>query len=151
MKLTLFSDYSLRVLLYLTANGDRLVTLGEISDAYGISHHHVVKVVQLLVDEGFIDSTRGRGGGVRLARPPEEINVGALVRLTEPGLELVECFDRRTNTCPIEPACGLKHVLSEAQAAFFAVLDRHTLADFGPRGPALIKLWRRELAGKERA
>lgn len=145
MKLTLFSDYSLRVLLYLATNGGRLVTLAEISQAYGISQHHVVKVVQHLVEEGFVESTRGRGGGIRLAKPPSAINVGALVRKTEPGLELVECFDRRTNSCPIDSACGLKHVLEDAQSAFFDVLDRHTLADFVPRAPALLKLWRRNL------
>ena len=145
MKLTLFSDYSLRVLLYLATNGERLITLAEISQAYGISQHHVVKVVQRLVEEGFVESTRGRGGGIRLAKAPSAINVGALVRMTEPGLELVECFDRRTNTCPIDSACGLKHVLEDAQSAFFDVLDRHTLADFVPRAPALLKLWRRNL------
>lgn len=145
MKLTLFSDYSLRVLLYLATNGERLITLAEISQAYGISQHHVVKVVQHLVEEGFVESTRGRGGGIRLAKSPAAINVGALVRMTEPGLELVECFDRRMNTCPIDSACGLKHVLEDAQSAFFDVLDRHTLADFVPRAPALLKLWRRNL------
>lgn len=145
MKLTLFSDYSLRVLLYLATNDQRLVTLAEISRAYGISQHHVVKVVQHLVEEGFVESTRGRGGGIRLAKPPSAINVGALVRMTEPGLELVECFDRRTNSCPIASACGLKSVFEDAQSAFFDVLDRHTLADFLPRAPALLKLWRRNL------
>jgi Rrf2 family nitric oxide-sensitive transcriptional repressor len=143
MKLTLFSDYALRVVLYLGTNDDRLVKMAEISGAYGISPHHVVKVIQLLVDQGLVESTRGRNGGLRLARAAADINVGALVRLTEPGLELVECFDRRTNTCPIEPACGLKNVLEDAQAAFFKVLDAHTVADFLPRAPALIKLWRR--------
>jgi Rrf2 family nitric oxide-sensitive transcriptional repressor len=146
MKLTLFSDYSLRVLLYLSANRERLITVREISRAYGISQHHLVKVVQHLVEKGFVESTRGRGGGIRLAQAPAAINVGALVRMTEPGLELVECFDRRTNTCPIDQACGLKHVLENAQSAFFDVLDQHTLADFSARSPALIKLWRRKLA-----
>jgi Rrf2 family nitric oxide-sensitive transcriptional repressor len=146
MKLTLFSDYSLRVVLYLASNGDRLVTLSEMSRAYRISHHHLVKVVQRLNDEGFVESTRGRGGGCRLARLAREINIGALVRLTEPGLELVECFDPDTNTCPIDPACGLKPVLEHAQAAFLEVLDRHTVEDFLPKAPALLKLWKRELA-----
>jgi Rrf2 family nitric oxide-sensitive transcriptional repressor len=111
-----------------------------------VSHHHLVKIVQRLVAEGLVESVRGRGGGLRLGRPPEAINVGALVRLTEPDLELVECFDLRTNTCPIAPACGLKGALEAAQRAFLTVLDGYTLADFGARGPALIKLWRRELA-----
>jgi Rrf2 family transcriptional regulator, nitric oxide-sensitive transcriptional repressor len=145
MQLTLFSDYSLRVLLYLTMHGDRRVTLAEISSAYGISQHHLVKVVQRLVEEGWIESTRGRGGGLRLARPPGEINVGHVVRVTEPHLNLVECFDTQTNTCPIDRACGLKQVLLRAQAAFLNELEQHTLADFAPRAPALIKLWRRQL------
>jgi Rrf2 family nitric oxide-sensitive transcriptional repressor len=145
MQLTLFSDYSLRVLLYLTMHGDRRVTLAEMSSAYGISQHHLVKVVQRLVEEGLIESTRGRGGGLRLARPPGEINVGQVVRVTEPHLNLVECFDAQTNTCPIDRACGLKQVLLRAQAAFLDELERHTLADFAPRAPALIKLWRRQL------
>jgi Rrf2 family nitric oxide-sensitive transcriptional repressor len=100
-------------------------------------------VVQRLVDEGLVSSTRGRGGGLRLNRPPEEINVGALVRATEPHLNLVECFDGETNTCPIDSACGLKRVLRDAQRAFLGVLDASTLADFVPRAPQLIRLWRK--------
>ena len=143
MQLTQFSDYSLRLLLYLAAHPDRLVPIEEVSRAYGVSHHHLVKIVQLLVDRKFIASTRGRGGGLRLNRPPAEINVGALVRITEPHFDLVECFDRTTNTCPIEPACGLKQVLRDAGHAFLDVLDRRTLADFVPRAPELIRLWQR--------
>ena len=143
MQLTQFSDYSLRLLLYLAAHPDRLVPIEEISRAYGVSHHHLVKIVQLLVDRQFIASTRGRGGGLRLNRTPAEINVGALVRLTEPHFDLVECFDRTTNTCPIEPACGLKQVLRDARRAFLDVLDGRTLADFLPRAPELIRLWQR--------
>jgi len=143
MRLTLFSDFSLRLLLYLATHPDRNVELSEVADAYGVSHHHLTKVVQKLVAEGIVASVRGRGGGLRLGRAPEAINVGALVRLTEPDLDLVECFDRATNTCPIDSACGLKHVLVDAQKAFLAALDAHTLADFVPRAPALIRLWRR--------
>ena len=145
MQLTLFSDYSLRVLLYLTMHGDRRVTLAEVSTAYGISQHHLVKVVQRLVEEGLVESTRGRGGGLRLARSPSEINVGHVVRATEPHLNLVECFDAERNTCPIDRACGLKQVLLRAQGAFLNELEQHTLADFAPRAPALVKLWRRQL------
>jgi Rrf2 family nitric oxide-sensitive transcriptional repressor len=141
--LTLFSDYSLRLLLYLASCPERVVPLREVSDAYGISQNHLVKVVQLLVDHGFVESARGRGGGVRLARPADAINVGEIVRLTEPDFDLVECFDLRTNTCPIEPACGLKRALRQAQKAFVESLDAHTLADFKPRAPVLTKLWRR--------
>jgi Rrf2 family transcriptional regulator, nitric oxide-sensitive transcriptional repressor len=145
MQLTLFSDYSLRVLLYLSSHHERRVPLPEISAAYGISQHHLVKVVQRLVEEGLIESVRGRGGGLRLAREPRDINIAAVVRLTEPNLTLVECFDARTNTCPIDAACGLKTALVRAQDAFFAELERYSLADFSSRGPALIKLWRRNL------
>jgi Rrf2 family nitric oxide-sensitive transcriptional repressor len=143
MQLTRFSDYSLRVLLYLAAHRDRTVSIREISRAYGISEHHLVKVVQLLVSDGLVASTRGRGGGLRLNREPAAINVGAVVRLTEPNMALVECFDLERNTCPIEPACGLKNTLQQAQRAFLAVLDQHTLADSLPRAPRLIALWKR--------
>jgi Rrf2 family nitric oxide-sensitive transcriptional repressor len=143
VRLTLFSDYSLRLLLYLAAHPERTVALAEVAGAYGVSQNHLVKVVQKLVAGGFVESARGRGGGLRLACPPETINIGALVRMTEPDMDLVECFERRTNTCPIEPACGLKNVLQSAQRAFLGSLDTHTLADFVPRAPALIKLWRR--------
>lgn len=152
MQLTRFSDYSLRVLLYLAAHDDRLVSVDEVSRAYGVSKHHLVKVVQPLVDRGLVASTRGRGGGLHLKRRPADINVGALVRATEPHMNLVECFDRSSNTCPIEPACGLKRVLRDAQRAFLEVLDRSTLADFMPRAPQLIRLWKppRQLAGGHR-
>lgn len=146
MQLTLFSDYSLRLLLYLSAHRERRVALPEISAAYGISQHHLVKVVQTLIEEGLIESVRGRGGGLRLAREPSAVNIADVVRLTEPHANLVECFDANSNTCPIDGACGLKGALVRAQQAFFAELERYTLADFAPRAPALIKLWQRKLA-----
>jgi Rrf2 family nitric oxide-sensitive transcriptional repressor len=148
VQLTLFSDYSLRVLLYLAAHRERVVALPEIARAYGISQNHLIKVVQLLVAEGMLESVRGRSGGLRLAREPCDINVAAVVRRTEPHLDLVECFDSRTNTCPIDAACGLKGVLLKARAAFMSELERHTLADFLPRAPALIQLWRHNLQEK---
>jgi Rrf2 family nitric oxide-sensitive transcriptional repressor len=144
VQLTQFSDYSLRLVLYLAMHRDRAVSVQEVSTAYGISAHHLVKVVQRLSQGGVIASTRGRGGGVRLAREPEDVNIGALIRLTE-RFDLLECFDADTNTCPITRTCGLKHVVADAQRAFMAVLDQHTLADFLARGPALIKIWRRQL------
>lgn len=146
MQLTLFSDYSLRVLLYLTMHRERRVALSEISAAYGISQHHLVKVVQPLIGKGLIESTRGRGGGLRIGREPARINVADVVRSTEPHMNLVECFDQRTNTCPIDPACGLKKALLRARAAFLKELEGYTLADFAPHGPALIGLWKRQLA-----
>jgi Rrf2 family transcriptional regulator, nitric oxide-sensitive transcriptional repressor len=145
MQLTLFSDYSLRVLLYLTAHRDRVVALPEISKAYGISQNHLIKVMQRLVAEGWIESVRGRGGGVRLAREPRDINIAAVVRATEPHLDLVECFNAETNTCPIDAACGLKGALLRARAAFMRELERYSLADFAPRAAALIQLWGRNL------
>jgi Rrf2 family nitric oxide-sensitive transcriptional repressor len=149
MQLTQFSDYSLRVLLYLTANPERVVPLQEISRSYGVSHHHLVKVVRRLTERGLVASVRGRTGGVRLARRPSEINIGALVRATEPHMDLVECFDRETNTCPIDGVCGLKGVLKRATAAFVGVLDGHTLADFEPRAATLVKVWRRHRTSTE--
>lgn len=145
MQLTLFSDYSLRILLYLTAHRGCRVPLSEISRAYGISQNHLVKVVQLLIEQGWVESVRGRGGGLSLACEPGDINVATVVRLTEPHMNLVECFDPKTNTCPIDPACGLKKALVRARDAFLAELECYTLADFVSRGPALIKLWNRQL------
>jgi Rrf2 family transcriptional regulator, nitric oxide-sensitive transcriptional repressor len=145
VQLTQFSDYSLRTLLYLASHAERWVPLPEISRAYGISQNHLAKVVQLLQGHGLVESSRGRSGGLKLAKPPASINIGAVVRATEPHLHLVECFDAENNTCPIDPACGLKGVLLAAQRAFWRELDAHTLADFAPRAPALIKLWRRQL------
>jgi Rrf2 family transcriptional regulator, nitric oxide-sensitive transcriptional repressor len=145
MQLTQFSDYSLRVLLYLTARPERWVPLPEISRAYGVSHNHMAKVAQLLLERGYVESLRGRTGGLRLAKPPSQINVGSVVRATEPHFDLVECFDAKTNTCPIDPVCGLKGALVSAQKAFLQELDRFTLADFLPRAPALVKLWNKNL------
>jgi Rrf2 family transcriptional regulator, nitric oxide-sensitive transcriptional repressor len=146
MQLTLYTDYSLRVLLYLAAHPERRVPVPEISAAYGVSQNHLVKVVQGLVEAELVESTRGRGGGLCLKRPPSAINIGAVVRRTEPQT-LIECFDDATNTCPITAACGLKGALKKAQAAFFAELERFTLADFAPHRQAQIKLWRREAEG----
>ena len=140
MNLTKFSDYSLRLLLYLALHEDRTVTIAEASRAYGVSPHIMVKVAQLLLEEGFVASVRGRRGGLRLNKAPSEINVGRLIRTTEPHWDLVECFDLARNTCPIEPSCGLKGALKRAQRAFLGVLDDHTLADFLPRAPSLLRL-----------
>lgn len=141
MQLTQFADYSLRLCLYLSSHRDRTVPVEEIARAYTISRHHLVKIVQRLVELGYVDSSRGRGGGMRLAKEPGEINVGRLVRETEPTLDIVECFNAETNTCPIIQVCGLKGALERARDAFLKVLDRHTLADFGPQVPHLIQAW----------
>jgi len=133
--LTLHADYALRVLLYLAANPDRVVSTAEVSDAYGISKHHLVRVVQGLGRHGFVEVRPGRSGGVVLARSPAEISVGQVVRHMEPDFNVVECFDPKTNTCPIAPACGLIGVLNEAMRAFLATLDKYTLEDLLRRSP----------------
>lgn len=129
MRLTKHTDYALRVLLYAGTWPDRLISTEEISQAYGISNNHLVKVVSELGKLGLLEVKRGRQGGLRLARPPQEINLGALVRATEPDFHMVECFDRDSNTCPIMKICTMIRPLREAQEAFLAALDRYTLAD----------------------
>lgn len=140
MHLTQFSDYSLRLAIYLACHPDQMVSADEISRAFGISRHHLVKVVQTLTDLGVVEAQRGRGGGMRLAMRPSEINVGWLVRQTEPHFDLVECFDPGSNTCPIAPACGLKGLLRHAQQAFLSVLDESTLDQLLTRRTDLITL-----------
>jgi Rrf2 family nitric oxide-sensitive transcriptional repressor len=124
MRLTTYTDYALRVLLYLGARPERLASIGEISRAYGVSQNHLMKVVNDLARAGYVASVRGRSGGIRLGRAPEAINVGEVVRHTEDGFDLVDC-----GACVIAPVCGLTGVLSDAVGAFLAVLDGHTLAD----------------------
>ncbi|WP_144780872.1 RrF2 family transcriptional regulator [Macrococcoides caseolyticum] len=128
MKLTLYSDYSLRVLMYI-ARQEHRVQIDEIANFYGISKNHLTKVVNNLATLGYIETTRGRGGGIRIKMTPEEINIGALIRKTEEHFNLVECFDRETNTCPIAGICGLQGVLGEALNAYLSVLDKYTLQD----------------------
>lgn len=128
MRLTNFSDYSLRILMYAAARGDRLITIEETATIYGISQAHLMKVANQLVRAGFLRSIRGRSGGLSLARRPEEIGIGAVVRATEPDFALVECFGSG-NRCLISPNCRLRGVLHEALAAFAGTLDRYTLAD----------------------
>lgn len=133
MQLTRYSDFSLRVLIYLAVRPERLTTIEEISVAYGISKAHLMKVVHQLGRAGFLETMRGRGGGFRLARAPETICVGDVIRHTEDKLNLVECFDPATSDCRIEPACGLRGVLEEALDAFLHTLDHYTLADLVAR------------------
>lgn len=124
MKLTLFTDYSIRVLLFVSARPDRLCSIAEIARAYNISQNHLMKVVNDLARAGYIESVRGRGGGIRLGKPPGEINMGALIRHTEEGFDLVDCAG-----CVIAPLCGMTGVLKEAVSAFLSVLDSYSLAD----------------------
>lgn len=127
MRLTRYTDYSLRTLIYLGLSEPRQSSIGEIARAYGISENHLTKVVHQLGRLGLIRTTRGRGGGLRLGKPPSEIIVGAVVRQTEEDLALVECF--ASGACAITAPCRLRRALSEALAAFLAVLDGYTLQD----------------------
>ena len=129
MRLTVHTDHALRLLMLLAIEPDELHTIEEIAQRYEISRNHLMKITQTLVQTGFIGSLRGRGGGLRLGRAAESINLGAVVRATEDGFDLVECFDRKHNRCRITSACGLRGPLEEALEAFFDVLDRYSLAD----------------------
>ena len=129
MKLTSFSDYSLRVLIYLAVKDDSLSTIGEIAEAYGISRNHLMKVVHNLGVLGYLETVRGKNGGVRLAMAPKDINIGGLLRETEDTTSLVECFNREESRCTIESACALRGIMQQALGGFFGVLDQHTLAD----------------------
>lgn len=129
MQLTLHSDYALRVLIFAGTHPGELVSTQSISDAYGISKHHLVRVVQTLAQHGYVTVVPGRSGGVGLARAPEDIRLGDVVLDAEQNMQLVECFDAKTNTCPIARHCGLKGFLHEALQAFVASLNAHTLAD----------------------
>lgn len=152
MQLTQFTDLALRTLLYLAVHRDRLVPVSEISAAYGISNHHLVKVAHQLARLGFVVSARGRGGGLRLARDPADIRTGEVVRATEPNFHLVECFDREHNTCPIVGACELVRVLAQARERFLAVLDEVPLSDLlrdAKKGERLVQIWRKQLAVAE--
>lgn len=124
MKLKSYTDYALRVLMHLAARPDRLASISEIARTYRISHNHLMKVVHDLRKQGFLDAVRGRSGGVRLARPAEEISVGDVVRHTEGSFDLVDC-----GSCVIAPACALTAALHEARRAFMTVLDGYSLAD----------------------
>ena len=130
MRLTTFTDYCLRVLIYVGMKDGEVVTIDEISQRYGISRNHVMKVVLRLSQHDYLTTARGKGGGMWLARKPEEINIGTLVRQMEEDLALVECFQPGNCACIIEPACMLRKALHEALESFFAVLDGYTLANF---------------------
>jgi len=135
MRLTRYTDYAMRVLLYLGARPDRLCSIAEIAKAYAISQNHLMKVVNDLVNAGYLTSIRGRNGGIMLARPAPLINVGEVVRHTEDGFDLVDC-----GSCIIAPACGLTSALAKALSAFLAVLDGYSLADLLDRREAMQML-----------
>lgn len=140
MRLTRFTDNALRCLIYLGAQPEGTPTLREVAERMAMSEDHLLKVVQRLVQLGYVKSIRGRHGGIQLARPAESINVAALVRATEDNLALVPCFEPGDSTCPIAPACTLAGVLDDALGAFFATLEKSTLADLVKPRRRLITL-----------
>ncbi|MDE2133861.1 MAG: Rrf2 family transcriptional regulator [Alphaproteobacteria bacterium] len=129
MRLTLHTDFALRLLMLLAVEPDGLHTIAEVAQRYAISRNHLVKVAQTLIQAGIVESVRGRRGGLRLAHRPADINLGAVVRATEDSFNLVECFDRTTCTCVVRPVCGLRRPLGQAATAFLFALDGYTLAD----------------------
>ncbi len=139
MQLTKFSDYALRILMHLAA-GDQQRSAREIAQAQGLSFNHIAKISQWLAAEGYVEATRGRGGGMRLAVAPKDISVGGLLRKSEAGSPLVECLSDDGGCCALTPACGLLPYLAEAQEAFFAALDDRSLADVMTRRSGLAKL-----------
>ncbi len=131
MRLTQWTDYTLRVLMYCAASTERSepVTITEIAESHGISRSHLTKIVQQLAARGWLETTRGRGGGMRLALPAKDLCLGTIVRATETDFALVECFEPSLNQCRMNPNCHLKGVLNQATQSFLAVLDAVTLAD----------------------
>lgn len=129
MRLTRFTDYSLRVLMYVAAREDGRATIADVAAAFAISENHLTKVVHFLGKCGFLSNVRGRGGGLRLATPAKSINVGSVVRESEGAIRPAECFESTPSACTIAPACRLRGVLGEAVQAFYGVLDQYTLED----------------------
>ncbi len=143
MRLTIYTDYALRLLMYLAVkDGGGLITIGEVAESYGIAKNHLTKVAHQLGRAGYIETVRGKGGGLRLAKKPARIGLGEIVRQSEPDMALVPCFEPYCAPCPIVPACGLRGALYEARQAFLAVLDRYSLADLVQRRAELETLLR---------
>jgi Rrf2 family nitric oxide-sensitive transcriptional repressor len=141
MRLTSHTDYSLRTLIYLGVRPDRLSSVGEVAEAYGLSKNHLMKVANHLAAGGYVQAVRGNRGGIRLARPPEEINIGAVVRYTESDMNLVECFCPGSGAgCRIESGCLLRAALRSALRAFLGVLDGYSLANLLQSRPLLEEL-----------
>jgi len=140
MKLTAFTDYSLRVLIYLAAQPQKRATIAEIATSFDVSENHLTKVVHLLGKNGWLANVRGKGGGLELAMPPELVGVGAVVRQTEGTSVVAECFSDEANHCAITRICRLRGVLGEAVEAFYTVLDRYTLADLVQNRQSLAKV-----------
>jgi Rrf2 family transcriptional regulator, nitric oxide-sensitive transcriptional repressor len=140
MKLTAFTDYSLRVLIYLAAQPGQRATIAQIATAFDVSEHHLVKVVHFLGKQGWLRNVRGKGGGLELGEQPGDIVVGRVVRATEGSAQVAECFGETGGDCQIAPDCRLRGVLAEAVTAFHAVLDGYTLADLVRNRQALARV-----------
>lgn len=132
----MYTDYALRLLIFLTLKTEGLATIAEVAESYAISKNHLMKVAHQLGVAGYLESVRGKHGGLRLAKPATEINLGEVVRRTEPDMALVPCFKPIDALCAIRQACPLRRALDKAVLAFFDVLDSYTLADLArPRAP----------------
>jgi len=129
MRLTQQTSYSIRILLYCAANPDSNSRIKDIATTYSISELHLFKIMHVLVESGFVETIRGRNGGIRLARPANTISIGEVVRATESNFYLTDCFDTANRDCPLVDSCGVNRILAEALRAFFAVLDSYTIAD----------------------
>ncbi|RQO56906.1 BadM/Rrf2 family transcriptional regulator [Paucibacter sp. KBW04] len=148
MKLSSFTDYALRVLIYLASDSSRRATIAEIAQAFQISENHLIKVVHLLGQKGWVSTVRGKGGGLSLAYAAQDIVVGQVVRDTEGAALPAECFNSDGGQCCIAPICQLRDVLAEAVQAFYQVLDAYTLADLVQKPQAFARLLFRERAHK---
>lgn len=140
MKLTAFTDYSLRVLIYLATQPGQRARVADVAQAFGVPENHLVKVVHFLGKSGWLRNVRGHGGGMELASAPESIRVGSVIRATEGDAQMAECFGKSASNCCIAPACRLRGVFNEALTGFYAVLDRYTLADLVTNRQQLAKI-----------
>ena len=136
MRLTDYTDYTLRVLMFCALNPERSVTIAELADSHAVSKNHLMKIVNDLARQGLLQTTRGRGGGLRLLKPAGDIRIGDVVRASESDFRLVECFDASTNTCTITTGCRLQRVFATAMQSFLRELDQVTLADLTVPAPA---------------
>lgn len=133
MQLTRFTDYALRILINLGLQPDRLMTISEVAANYDVSESHLTKVVNLLAQKGYLETVRGKGGGMRLSRRPDLINLGDVVRDAEENFYTTECFNTELQDCPLLPGCALKSVMVQATKNFLATLDEYSLADLLPQ------------------
>ncbi|MEO6446143.1 MAG: Rrf2 family transcriptional regulator [Gemmatimonadaceae bacterium] len=140
MHLTRFTDYALRAMGYLALEPEKRSTVGTVAKRMGMSEDHLLKVVQRLSQAGLVKTIRGRKGGVRLARRPDEIFIGEVVRKTEDNLRIVPCFDDANKSCPITAACGISPMMEQALGAFLSTLDRYTIADMIVHREELLQL-----------